>query len=386
MRTLMAFRPFPVRRKEIMRYIKPDFYDKFTCIADKCPATCCAGWQIVIDEDSLEKYGELKGAFGKRLRNSIDWEEGTFYQFEGRCAFLNNKNFCDIQCELGEEGLCETCHRYPRHIEEYEGLREYSLSLSCPQAARIMLEKTDAISFVEWEDELEDDFEEFDFLLFSQLEEAREVMFQIIQDRSLDLEIRMEILLQFADDMQQCVDEERYFDMDEVIETYREWKNVKVQKMDAKRRYEQRIKEFAVFFKLELLQDDWEEVLSQTWNVLFEKGQDSYRKICERFQKMYLVKEKNAWEIAGEQLLMFFVYTYFCGAVYDDMIYSKMALSIFSVRWIREFFMAQWVSTFSMSGKKIGKEELISMAYRYAREIEHSDLNLNALEDWFNEE
>ena len=368
-----------------MRYIKPDFYDAFACIADKCPATCCAGWQIVIDEDSLEKYGEMKGAFGKRLRNSIDWEEGTFYQFDGRCAFLNNKNFCDIQCELGEEGLCETCQRYPRHIEEYEGLREYSLSLSCPQAARMMLEKQDAVSFVEWEDEQEDDFEEFDFLLFSQLEDARDVMFQIIQDRSLELEVRMEILLQFAQEMQQCVDEERYFDMDDVIENYREWKKVNVQKIDAKKRYEQRMKEFAVFFKLELLQDDWEDVLSQTWNVLFEKGMDSYRKICERFQKMYLTKEKTSWEIAGEQLLMFFVYTYFCGAVYDDMIYSKMALSVFSVRWIREFFMAQWILAFGMSGKKIGKEEFITMAYRYAREIEHSDLNLDALEDWFNE-
>lgn len=368
-----------------MRYIKPDFYDKFACIADKCPATCCAGWQIVIDEDSLEKYGELKGSFGKRLRNSIDWEEGTFYQFDGRCAFLNNKNFCDIQCELGEEGLCETCNRYPRHIEEYEGLREYSLSLSCPQAARMMLEKMDAVSFVEWEDEEEDDFEEFDFLLFSQLEEAREVMFQMIQDRSLELEVRMKLLLRFAQEMQQCVDEERYFDIDDVIENYRQWKTIQIEKTDGKKRFEERMREFSVFFKLELLQDDWEDVLSQTWNVLFEKGQDSYRKICERFQKMYLMKEKSFWEIAGEQLLMFFVYTYFCGAVYDDMIYSKMALSVFSVRWIREFYMAQWISAFRMSGKKMGKEEFITMAYRYAREIEHSDLNLDALEDWFNE-
>jgi len=210
-------------------------------------------------------------------------------------------------------------------------------------------------------------------------------MFQITQDRSLEFELRMEILLQFAKEIQLCVDEERFFDIDDVIEHYREWKSLKVQKMDAKKRYEQRIKEFSVFFKLELLQDDWEDVLSQTWNVLFEKGQDSYRKICERFQKMYLMKEKPSWEIAGEQLLMFFVYTYFCGAVYDNMIYSKMALSVFSVRWIREFFMAQWISAFSMSGKEIGKEEFITMAYRYAREIEHSDLNLDALEEWFNE-
>ena len=58
-----------------MRYIKPGYYDKFVCIAGECPATCCAGWQIVIDEESLQKYGNVKGDFGRRLRNSIDWME-----------------------------------------------------------------------------------------------------------------------------------------------------------------------------------------------------------------------------------------------------------------------------------------------------------------------
>ena len=72
-----------------MRYIKPHYYDTFECLAGKCPATCCAGWQIMIDEESLNRYEAEKGAFGVRLRNSIDWEEGSFYQYERRCAFLN---------------------------------------------------------------------------------------------------------------------------------------------------------------------------------------------------------------------------------------------------------------------------------------------------------
>ncbi len=44
-----------------MYYRKPQYYDNFTCIADRCPATCCAGWQIVIDEKSLEKYNHVQG-------------------------------------------------------------------------------------------------------------------------------------------------------------------------------------------------------------------------------------------------------------------------------------------------------------------------------------
>ena len=122
-----------------MRYIKPVFYDEFNCTADKCPDTCCAGWQIMIDEDSLEYYGEVKGAFGRRLRDSIDWQEGSFYQNDRRCAFLNSENLCDLYIALGPDALCDTCRKYPRHVEEYEEVREWSLSLSCPVAARIIL-------------------------------------------------------------------------------------------------------------------------------------------------------------------------------------------------------------------------------------------------------
>ena len=38
-----------------MRYLKPHYYDKFVCTAADCPDTCCAGWQIMIDEDSLDR-------------------------------------------------------------------------------------------------------------------------------------------------------------------------------------------------------------------------------------------------------------------------------------------------------------------------------------------
>ena len=103
-----------------MRYVKPHYYDDFQCTADRCPDTCCAGWQIVIDEDSLEKYSQERGPFGNRLYASIDWEEGIFRQRKGRCSFLDENNLCDLYKELGKDALCKTCRMYPRHVEEYE--------------------------------------------------------------------------------------------------------------------------------------------------------------------------------------------------------------------------------------------------------------------------
>ena len=160
-----------------MRYMKPSYYDSFHCLADQCPASCCEGWQIMIDEKSLKRYWNWDGKLRGRLINSIDWEEGAFLQYDRKCAFLNEQFLCDLQAEAGEEALCSTCREYPRHVEEFEGVREYSLSLSCPEAARIMLTEKGKSSFVQWEDEKEDEFEEdFDFLLYTRLLEAREIL------------------------------------------------------------------------------------------------------------------------------------------------------------------------------------------------------------------
>lgn len=41
--------------------------------------------------------------------------------------------------------LCDTCRNYPRHIEEFEDLREISLSLSCPEAASILLSQKEKV-------------------------------------------------------------------------------------------------------------------------------------------------------------------------------------------------------------------------------------------------
>ena len=39
-----------------MLYVVPDYYKEFQCTADRCEDTCCAGWQIVVDERALRKY------------------------------------------------------------------------------------------------------------------------------------------------------------------------------------------------------------------------------------------------------------------------------------------------------------------------------------------
>ena len=131
-----------------MLYIRPDYYTEFHCTASACEDTCCAGWQIVIDKKSLKKYKTVKGSFRRRLRRGTDWKEQVFRQKEEkRCAFLNDENLCDLYTALGNANLCRTCRRYPRHIEEFEGVREITLSLSCPEVAKILMQHTAPVTF-----------------------------------------------------------------------------------------------------------------------------------------------------------------------------------------------------------------------------------------------
>lgn len=369
-----------------MHYKKPQYYDNFTCIADRCPDTCCAGWQIVIDDISLENYGKISGTFGERLQKSIDWEEGIFRQNQRRCAFLNQENLCDLYRELGADSLCDTCRMYPRHVEEYEDLREFSLSLSCPVAAEMILGCKEQVRFLEEEDDVEEqeeEYEDFDIILFDWLEEAREVLLEVIQDRSLHVSARMLVLLNVSFLSQKALDQGILLEMDlraEVEKAVSESRKTSVQKQGEKV-FQNKILLLKDLQKLEVLREEWTELLHRLEKNLYARGVEDYEALREEFLESVqeTSSQKKQWEIYEEQLLVFFVYTYFCGAVYDDMIYTKAVLAVFSVLWIEELWMERWLS----KGQKLEFQDMVQVAYTYAREIEHSDENLNLLEEFF---
>ena len=34
----------------------PDYFDEFECIAGRCRHSCCAGWEVEIDEKTFDYY------------------------------------------------------------------------------------------------------------------------------------------------------------------------------------------------------------------------------------------------------------------------------------------------------------------------------------------
>ena len=368
-----------------MQYIIPHYYKKFACIGGDCPDTCCAGWQIMIDPASLKKYRQTKGRLGSRLHNEIDWEEGAFRQYEKRCAFLNEENLCDLYAEKGEKMLCRTCRMYPRHIEEYEGIREISLSLSCVEAAKIILGGKEPVRFLNKEDDREETYESFDFFLFTKLMDVREAMIDILQDRKESMEVRIGKVLAIAHDVQRRIRGEALFEIDQLLERYQKEKNrerfrEKLEKIRPKSRsrYEIMSQMFQVFGKLEVLKADWKPYIESVEQKLFGQGEAFYQEAFARFE----VCKEERWEIYLEQLMVYFLFTYFCGAVYDEMAYEKAKFAVASTLLIQEMVFASFLS----HGKFPQVEEVAEIAHRYAKEVEHSDTNLKRLEELFQKE
>lgn len=129
-----------------MNYLYPDYYTEFSCIAGKCPASCCAtDWDVEIDPDTREYYESVDEPIGDKIRSLMvpapdaDSGEGSaiFKADDQRCPFFNLEGLCELYLALGEDGFCQTCREYPRYFGEAGDLIQEDLSLSCPEVARI---------------------------------------------------------------------------------------------------------------------------------------------------------------------------------------------------------------------------------------------------------
>lgn len=189
-----------------MKYHKPSFFDQFKCIGSACTDTCCAGWEIEVDETTAQGYLAEKGAFGDRLRREIGSEPGEYFfkLKNNRCPFLNKENLCDIFINLGEDRLCDICREHPRFYNWFGDYTEVGLGLCCEEAERLLFSDSKPLTFVEEvhtdaSDLLDNESEECEQML-----EERKAIFSILQNRKKNIGARLKrLLLQlpYADEM-----------------------------------------------------------------------------------------------------------------------------------------------------------------------------------------
>lgn len=169
-----------------MLTVTPDYYNKFKCIANKCKHSCCIGWEIDIDNATLEKYNNLKSTFADTLKSNIEFSETPHFKLDKheRCPFLNKQGLCDIIINEGEDMLCQICADHPRFRNYYDNVTEIGLGLACEAAAELILTSEEKSTL-----NLPPQALELPIIKF------RENIFDILQDRTFSIDERVENML-----------------------------------------------------------------------------------------------------------------------------------------------------------------------------------------------
>lgn len=223
---------------KLVETLTPHYIKEFSCIGSACEDTCCAGWKVTVDEESYKKYKKVKNYKIKSqldeyvIRNRSNPTKNNAAKMKMNklgCSFLNGENLCDIQLTLGEEYLCNTCAIYPRTVHNINGIIERSLTVSCPEATRLILLNEDGISFdrdneiasirdvtsviIHTNKEVVSDWKDY-------FDEYRYVTISILQNRNYSLEERLLILGLLYNELQEFVNNDQINKIPDVLGQY----------------------------------------------------------------------------------------------------------------------------------------------------------------------
>lgn len=297
-----------------MKIVKPTFYKNFKCIAGDCPDSCCQGWEVDADSDSLEYYKTLDNSLEikKRIDSVLSKDEfdNTIFTLapKKRCPFLNEENLCDMHIAIGGEHTPYTCRTFPRFIYDFGATREIGISFSCPVASDMMY---NAESF-DFETEVNTDLptlNDIDAEKYFLLLKGRAEAYKIAKDKSKNINERLNALLDLGVLLQ------------EKLLPYDEGRDG--------------IAFFDVFKNPELINPEWKEKVE---NYSLKQVSDSQ---------------------ANENILMYFLYKYLMQAVYDDDVLSKIKMAVLGVLINTYFGEDSWT------------------VHLWSKETEHSQYNMD---------
>lgn len=297
-----------------MKIVKPTFYKNFKCIAGDCPDSCCQGWEVDADSDSLEYYKTLDNSLEikKRIDSVLSKDEFDNKIFtlapKKRCPFLNDENLCDMHIAIGGEHTPYTCRTFPRFIYDFGATREIGISFSCPVASDMMY-NTESFDF---ETEVNSDLptlNDIDAEKYFLLYKGRTEAYKIAKDKNKSIRERLNDLLDLGVLLQ-----EKLFPYDEGGDD---------------------IAFFDVFKNPELINPEWKEKVE---NFSLKQVSDTQ---------------------SNENILMYFLYKYLMQAVYDDDALSKIKMAVLGVLINTYFGEDSWT------------------VHLWSKETEHSQYNMD---------
>ena len=354
-----------------MKFRQPSYNKKFKCIGGACPDTCCRDWSIVPDEAALADYRNAPEPLRGMIAASLTHDDGDpcfALREDGFCALLTGDGLCPIQRDWGEEHLCAHCAAYPRFTEEYGPLSETTLAISCPEAARLLMEAEKFVPEEVDDGGDEEVFEGIDPHLFAALEVSRAKALEVLREDGRPLWHRLADLAAYADDLQDSIDFGAYDSMDECEPEALEGAG------KGRLTFAARLMEFCA--GLEPLRPAWVELLERRSGELWGLKK-SYAETCARFERAYPAWERHLTNLAG-----YLTFRHWHKTVNDDALYGRGALVGAACLLVYHLCLLEWVE----KGSLFPAEEA-ALWSAFSREIEHLEENLTDLiEELFNNE
>ncbi len=342
---------------------RPDYFDRFHCIGGVCTDTCCAGWEIEVDEESCSRYLAMTGSIGNRLRKelTVTPEESYFALKDGRCPFLNKEGLCDLIVAEGEDILCDICREHPRFYNWYGSRTEAGLGLCCEEAERLLFADSRPAVFTEDPEDNAEIEETEEEIFVERMMKARETAFKIVQNRALPLSVRLVILQKFGEELQILLDEERLEELEELYDAFLN-------------RAEEIVcgKASADLISDLLLEYAKLEALDETWPLLLSETAKEAETLLLQSPAFYDACPQTAWEY--EHLIVYFINRYFMESVFDMDVLSKVRFGLAALVIIRLLDISSWNRTGQRSSRD--RDEIVR---RYSKEIEYCPENVSAL-------
>lgn len=365
----------------VVRY--PNYYKKFRCIAGDCPDTCCAGWEIPVDKASEKRYREAyrhgkisNKAFARKLKKYV--KQGRIINEDVTCPFLNRDGLCEMYIELGSDALCHTCARHPRHLEDYGNLHEMVLLLSCPEAARLILEENDGEFYVRHFPERQGNLDGIDQKLLEILLKARELIWRWNAGQSIGANESMAISIAFAHDFQRRLAQQDYAGMQAVLERYDLPEILNEFKKQWSRNSESERNGFNRF----LLMSDFMEVLSgfetvcRTWPEMLECCRAKLYH-AKNSRETYSAQYRNLANVHPEteqdkkKVFEYFIYSFVLASLYDGDLLTKVKMAVLCTMAVDELYAVS---------ENWSLEQRVHICHAIARQIENCDENRAELE------
>ncbi len=357
-----------------MKVCRPDFYKEFQCIGSACGDTCCAQWEIEVDETSAERYAAEQGPLAEDFKKYlVRNEEENYFRLtrDRRCPFLNEENLCRMILTLGEDALCDICREHPRFYHWFGDYTEVGLGLCCEEAGRLLFSRKDPAGFEILsdgeEEEADEEAWEEDYWIRLLLE-ARELAFSLAQNRTLPMEIRVSRLLSFAEQAQPFLDEEDIEGMEEFLKTQEETLQAEPDR-----------EEKGSFFREEALGDmlafyENLESLDAGWPEKMREIKEKLPFLLEQLSSFLEEMKETGRETDYEHLLVYFLFRYFMEALYDSNLLSPVRFAAVSLQMILLLDLESRDRRGSFT-----LEDRIRNARWYSKEIEYCPDNMELL-------